>query len=407
MILTGVIINLAAIVLGSAAGLLLKKGIPDRMGESVLKAMALCVIYIGISGTLDGENILIAIISMAVGTIIGEALSLQQRLEQLGGFIQSKCRPSAGGVSVAEGFVSASLLFCIGAMAIVGSLQSGLSLDHSTLTAKSLIDGIPFNDRDSNAMITALITGDKSGLPAHVGESFRISGASHILALSGMHLGVIYVILARTFSTFGNSPRAVLLRSSLVVAVSGYYTMMTGAGASIVRAFLFITLNEAARCTGRKRTPANVFCTSLMIQAALSPEVLESAGFQLSYLAMAGIYVLYPKMRSWYRETEPSGNSLSRRMTRYFSTKRLWDTAAMSISCQIFTAPAVWYHFGTFPPYFLISNLIAIPLSSLIINLSVPVIILEAAGICPEFLIRADEAAIKALCGSLEIVSGL
>ena len=142
MILTGVIINLAAIVLGSAAGLLLKKGIPDRMGESVLKAMALCVIYIGISGTLDGENILIAIISMAVGTIIGEALSLQQRLEQLGGFIQSKCRPSVGGVSVAEGFVSASLLFCIGAMAIVGSLQSGLSLDHSTLTAKSLIDGI-------------------------------------------------------------------------------------------------------------------------------------------------------------------------------------------------------------------------------------------------------------------------
>ena len=294
---------------------------------------------------------------------------------------------------------------CIQAWNIFRPLQNA-ALD-SVRGLKSLIDGIPFNDRDSNAMITALITGDKSGLPAHVGESFRISGASHILALSGMHLGVIYVILARTFSTFGNSPRAVLLRSSLVVAVSGYYTMMTGAGASIVRAFLFITLNEAARCTGRKRTPANVFCTSLMIQAALSPEVLESAGFQLSYLAMAGIYVLYPKMRSWYRETEPSGNSLSRRMTRYFSPKRLWDTAAMSISCQIFTAPAVWYHFGTFPPYFLISNLIAIPLSSLIINLSIPVIILEAAGICPEFLIRADEAAIKALCGSLEIVSGL
>ena len=102
MILTGVIINLAAIVLGSAAGLLLKKGIPDRMGESVLKAMALCVIYIGISGTLDGENILIAIISMAVGTIIGEALSLQQRLEQLGGFIQSKCRPSVSAIVLAS-----------------------------------------------------------------------------------------------------------------------------------------------------------------------------------------------------------------------------------------------------------------------------------------------------------------
>lgn len=142
MILTGVIINVAAIIIGSAAGLLLKKGIPDSMGDSVMKAMALCVLYIGISGSLDGENVLIAIISMALGTVIGEALSLQERLEKLGALIQSKCRPFPNGVSVAEGFVSASLLFCIGAMAIVGSLQSGLSLDHSTLTAKALIDGI-------------------------------------------------------------------------------------------------------------------------------------------------------------------------------------------------------------------------------------------------------------------------
>ena len=142
MILTGVIINFAAIILGSAAGLLLKKGIPESMGESVMKAIALCVIYIGISGSLDGENVLIVIISMAAGTVIGEALSLQERLERLGAWVQSKCRPSENGVSVAEGFVNASLLFCIGAMAIVGSLQSGLSLDHSTLIAKSLIDGI-------------------------------------------------------------------------------------------------------------------------------------------------------------------------------------------------------------------------------------------------------------------------
>ena len=142
MILTGVIINVAAIILGSAAGLLLKKGIPERMGDSIMKAMALCVLYIGISGALEGENVLIAIISMAAGTVIGEALSLQQRLEGLGAWVQSKCRPSDDGVSVAEGFVNASLLFCIGAMAIVGSLQSGLSMDHSTLIAKALIDGI-------------------------------------------------------------------------------------------------------------------------------------------------------------------------------------------------------------------------------------------------------------------------
>lgn len=142
MILTGVLINVFAIIVGSATGLLLKKGIPERMGASIMNAMALCVLYIGISGALEGENVLIAIVSMAAGTVIGELLSLQQRLEHLGSWIQSKCQPSGDGASVAEGFVSASLLFCIGAMAIVGSLQSGLSLDHSTLIAKALIDGI-------------------------------------------------------------------------------------------------------------------------------------------------------------------------------------------------------------------------------------------------------------------------
>lgn len=143
MILTGAIINAITVFIGSLLGLLLKKGMPERMGDSIMKAMALCVIYIGISGSFEGENILIAIVSMAVGTVIGELLNLNQRLEHLGVLIQSKFRGGQnGGTSVAEGFVTSSLLFCTGAMSIVGSLQSGLSLDHSTLIAKSLIDGI-------------------------------------------------------------------------------------------------------------------------------------------------------------------------------------------------------------------------------------------------------------------------
>ena len=87
--------------------------------------------------------------------------------------------------------------------------------------------------------------------------------------------------------------------------------------------------------------------------------------------------------------------------------KRLWDAAALSVSCQAFTAPAVWYYFGTFPPYFLITNLIAVPLSTAAINLSIPVIILSHLGICPEILVRADDLVICAMCRSLEIISGL
>ena len=142
MILTGAIVNAIAVFAGSAAGLLLKKGLPERMGESIMKALSLCVIYIGISGAFEGENILIAILSMALGTVIGEGLDLNQKLEHLGDWLQNRFRSKDSKVSVAEGFVSSSLLFCTGAMTIVGSMQSGLSLDHSTLFAKSLIDGI-------------------------------------------------------------------------------------------------------------------------------------------------------------------------------------------------------------------------------------------------------------------------
>lgn len=87
--------------------------------------------------------------------------------------------------------------------------------------------------------------------------------------------------------------------------------------------------------------------------------------------------------------------------------KRIWDMAAMSISCQIFTAPAAWYYFGTFPPYFLITNLIAVPLSTAAINLSIPLLILQPLGLCPGILVEADNAVIQAMCRSLEIISGL
>lgn len=281
--------------------------------------------------------------------------------------------------------------------------------DRSASRLKAIIGSIPFRDRESNALILALITGDKTELPTQISTSFRISGASHILALSGMHLGVVYIILSRVFSVIGNSPAATRARSAMAIAVAGFYTMMTGAGASIVRAFLFITLNETARCTGRKRLPMNVFSAALIIQAALSPEVLGSVSFQLSYLAMAGIYILYPKMQKWYKEPQAkkTGNPLWRHINNARPMKRLWDMAAMSISCQIFTAPAAWYYFGTFPPYFLITNLIAVPLSTAAINLSIPVIILWPLGLCPDILIEADNAVIRAMCKSLEIISGL
>lgn len=155
--LTGTIVNALAVLIGSAAGLLLaflakrfsrllptgSADLGDRLQTIIMQGLALCTMYIGISGSLKGQNTLIAIISIALGALIGELLDLDKWVHRLGDWFQRKLAKVAGENSpISEGFVTASLLFCVGAMSIVGSLDSGLSGNHTTLYAKSLLDGI-------------------------------------------------------------------------------------------------------------------------------------------------------------------------------------------------------------------------------------------------------------------------
>ena len=137
----GTIVNCLAVLLGSSVGLFMKKGIPDKIGEGIMNGLALCIMYIGISGTLEGKNVLVAILSMVLGTLIGEALDLDARFSKFSNSLEKKLTKNKEG-HIAQGFISASLLFCVGAMAIVGSLQSGISGDHETLFAKSLLDAV-------------------------------------------------------------------------------------------------------------------------------------------------------------------------------------------------------------------------------------------------------------------------
>lgn len=137
----GTIVNCITVIIGSLVGVLCKKGISQRFSNAIMQGLGLCVLYIGISGTLEGQNVLVAILSMASGAIIGEALDLDSRLDRLGKRLE-KAAGGQGDGSIARGFVAASLLFCVGAMSIVGSIQGGLSGNHETIFAKSLIDGI-------------------------------------------------------------------------------------------------------------------------------------------------------------------------------------------------------------------------------------------------------------------------
>lgn len=323
-------------------------------------------------------------------------------------------------VSVMSLFALAGLLCRVSV-----SIHGGISVFQGSLPAealasmsgkfKDLIDSVPYRDSDSAAIIKALISGDRSDVAPHIRDAFRDSGASHILALSGMHLGIIYAILLKMFSVFGNTPAARKARSLSIIVISAWYTAVTGAASSLVRALLFITLSETARLAGRETRPMNIFFVALTIQLAVSPGNITSAGFQLSYLAMAGIYILYPKMKSWFpgpdsgtmRVQDPNQEQAPVLSGRRGPMKRLWDAAALTIACQAFTAPAAWLHFGTFPEYFIITNLLAVPLSNFIMITSVGVIALSALGICPSFLIDLDCFCIGLLKDILVTISEL
>lgn len=134
----GTLVNAGAVLLGGGLGLLLKKGIPQRVSDAVMKALGLAVLYLGLSGAWDMEKPLVTIVSLAIGTAVGTALKLDDRV----GALAQKLTGRLGKGEWKDGMVTATLLFCVGAMGITGALTDGLTGDHSILFTKAFLDGI-------------------------------------------------------------------------------------------------------------------------------------------------------------------------------------------------------------------------------------------------------------------------
>ena len=344
---------------------------------------------------------------------------------------------------------------------VFGAVSERPPLTERALTwFQGLIDGCGLRGEESAALLKALLTGQRKGLARATVGAFRSSGAAHILALSGLHLGVVYGVLTRILAVLGRSRPAMLIRSLTAVAACGFYCMMCGAGPSLVRAFLFICINEFARHSpGRHRDPIRVLCAALMIQLVVSPGVIASLGFQLSYLSIAGLFIIFPRLDTWYptwlfddsradgdcskRDDDSSrrddgcsrpDDDFSRRDDDYCRPdddysrpqesesrkrlsgsilakidimRRIWSSVALSISCQLFTAPVVWFHFHTFPKYFLITNLIALPLTEVLIVTAVLTLCLSAFGVDVHILTSIVDFLSDALISALHIISEL
>ncbi len=141
---SGVLVNTVTVIIGSGVGLLFKKAIPEKLTNAVMTAIGLCTIAIGVGGIIKGQNQLVMIISLVLGTIVGTLIDIDGRLSKLGDKLQKKRengnKTHSDSATFSQGFVTASLLFCVGAMTIVGSMNAGISGDNQMLYTKSVLD---------------------------------------------------------------------------------------------------------------------------------------------------------------------------------------------------------------------------------------------------------------------------
>lgn len=136
------IVNALVVVIGSLIGMTFRKKLSQRYSKTITQGLGLCVIVIGVSTALESANMIIVIVCVALGSLIGTWIDIERRLEHMGDRLQARFAKDDENGNFAKGFVTASLMFCVGAMAIVGSMDSGLRGDHSTIYAKSVLDFI-------------------------------------------------------------------------------------------------------------------------------------------------------------------------------------------------------------------------------------------------------------------------
>lgn len=227
----------------------------------------------------------------------------------------------------------------------------------------------PGDDSDAQAVLAAMVLGDKSALSKELRTTYSATGASHILALSGLHLGIIYLLLTQL--TLGR--RRMWLTQVPVVLGIWAFALITGLSTSVVRAAMMISLYAVFSLGGRRQSPLGVLSFTAIIMLLFNSDSLYDIGFQLSFMAMLGILIFVPLFERMVS---------IRWLMEHRVVKWLMAMMTMSVAAQLTTAPLVAYHFGRFSTYFLLTNLLAIPIATLILYVAVATLIVPAiAGV--------------------------
>lgn len=257
-----------------------------------------------------------------------------------------------------------------------------------------LAEVIPPEDNCTHSILEALTMGEKGGIPKEVRASYRLSGAMHLLALSGLHVGFIYGMLNAIFTILPRSRRWKIMKGSAIILLLIFYAVFSGASPSICRAVLMASIYEIGGMLGRERNGLNSLSISALAICCINPEAPSSISFQLSYCAMLGIFLIYPGVRKaidYVTQNKMAG--------------KVWNMAMVSLCCQIFTAPLTLLYFESFPLISLLTNTITAPVVAAVMSVAPAAIILSDVPLLGEWSASLLSYSIQTLNLLTEILS--
>lgn len=277
---------------------------------------------------------------------------------------------------------------------IEGVATSAAMLDLRELFSARLGTIVPAGEMEVHSLLKALTMGEKGDIPQHLKEAYRLSGAMHLLALSGLHVGFIYAMLSKGVGLLPVFKGKRWIKSVAIILLLGFYTIFTGASPSICRAFLMAAIYEIGNLAGRRNNGLNALSTSALLISLADPQAPSSISFQLSFSAMMGIFLVKPHFDAACKTVTSSKIAL-----------KILGLCSLSLSCQLLTTPLTYLYFGSFPLISLLTNLLAMPVISAVLAIAPGAILFANVPILGEWSATILSFAIQTLNLLMEVLS--
>ena len=249
---------------------------------------------------------------------------------------------------------------------------------------------------DNLSLLSALTVGEKRDFSQELKESYAAAGASHILALSGLHLGIIYLLATFLLPYRGRRRWVMVLRETVVVAVLWAFAFIAGLPASVVRSAILFTLMSVGRCLRQDSSPLSSLAFAAILMLILEPHSLFDVGFQFSFSAVFAIVLLAPHLQRFFKVDEHG-----------VAYRYIVNLLILSFVAQLGTLPFMWYHFGVFPLYSLLTGIFVVPLAFVIIVLTLLLLATSFFGPARWLFVNLLSIVASAMNGGVSLVASL